>query len=294
MRSFFFELSLFWFFFTPSFRFEKKKTHENSSLFPFAYSLQKKKKKKTASGKRQLVVRSTPATANGGGSNKPPPPSVSIEVWGEGRCLLDLSVPAELHGAVYSGSWFGDGGPSWSRDEERVAYVAERPERETTPEWGREDFLFSSSAAAAAAAVAAAGSAVVVVDGSDGRGGAAAAPEQQNISCSNKHAPLPKAWRGLGAKVEDWGEQLTGRARPGVFVLDVPSAAVLAVAEPPPPPPTSSEAAAGKGDGEIDDDEDSESSSSQGQPALSPCGRAVVFVSWPHRDENLYPGLGKQ
>jgi len=103
----------------------------------------------TASGKRQLVVRSSPSPATaangggGGGGNKPPVPSVSIEVWGDGRCLLDLAVPAALHGPIYAGAWFGDGGASWSRDEERVAYVAERPERETTPEWGREDLLFS-------------------------------------------------------------------------------------------------------------------------------------------------------
>lgn len=176
-------------------------------------------------------------------------------------------MPAALHGAVYAGAWFGDGGPSWSRDEERVAYVAERPERETTPEWGREDFVFAGGEG---------------VD-SDRSGGGGALSAQPESSSSSKNAlPLPKPWRGLGAKFEDWGEQLTGKARPSVFVLDVQSATVLAVA----PPPTS--------EGDDEDDEEDSSSSSQGQPALSPCGRAVVFASWPHRDENLYPGLGRQ
>lgn len=78
-----------------------------------------------------------------------------------------------------------------------------------------------------------------------------------------------------------------------MFVLDIPSAAVLAA--PPPAKSSGSDAAAADSD-EDDDDEDEEdsSSSSQGQPALSRCGRAVVYVPWPHRDENLYPGLGKQ
>ena len=166
-----------------------------------------------------------------------------------------------------------------------MAYVAERPERETTPEFGREDFLFRFSSNSSSS-----------LDGSGGE------EEDQKDSKSlllekskQQHAPLPKPWRGLGAKVEDWGEQLTGRARPGVFVLDVPSAAVVAAPSPPvsssssSSPPLSSEL-----EEEEDDDDDDSSSSSQGQPALSPCGRAVVYVSWPHRDENLYPGLGKQ
>lgn len=227
-------------------------------------------KKKTASGKRQLVFRSTPAPQNATG-NKQQPPSVSIEVWGEGRCLLELCVPSELHGPIYSGAWFGDGGPSWSGDEDRVAYVAERPAKETTPEWGREAFLFSNGVPSDASSV-----------GADG-----GATQDSKSLLESKHAPLPKPWRGLGAAVEDWGEQLTGMARPGVFVLDIPSATVLSA---PAPPPSSKGSAA---DGEGEEDEDS-SSSSQGQPALSPCGRAVVFVSWPHRDERLYPGLGKQ
>lgn len=162
--------------------------------------------------------------------------------------------------------------------------MAERPPRETTPEWGREDFVFgfSSSSSSSSSSAAAANAAAADDDG----GG-------KSLVDNSKHEPLPKPWRGLGARVEDWGEQLTGRARPGVFVLDVPSAAVLAA--PSPPSPTKSPR---KDDDDADngDDEDGEdsSSSSEGQPALSRCGRAVVYVSWPHKDENLYPGLGKQ
>lgn len=75
-----------------------------------------------------------------------------------------------------------------------------------------------------------------------------------------------------------------------MFVLDIPSAAVLAA----PSPAKSSGSDAAAADSDEDDDEEDSSSSSQGQPALSRCGRAVVYVPWPHRDENLYPGLGKQ
>ena len=266
---------------------KKKKRNSHASLFiSFSFSFSSQFFNTPASGKRQLVVRSTPApSSNGsGGGNKQTAPSVSLEVWGEGRCLLDLCVPPTLHGAVYSGAWFGDGGPSWSRDEERVAYVAERPERETTPEFGREDFLFRFSNSSSL----------------DGGGEEAKKEGEEETSSkslllerSKQHAPLPKPWRGLGAKVEDWGEQLTGRARPGVFVLDVPSAAVLA-APSPPPPVSSSSSSSLSSEFEEDEDDDDSSSSSQGQPALSPCGKAVVYVSWPHRDENLYPGLGKQ
>ena len=32
-----------------------------------------------------------------------------LEVWGGGRLLRDLSVPAPLHGAVYNDGWFAAG-----------------------------------------------------------------------------------------------------------------------------------------------------------------------------------------
>lgn len=47
-----------------------------------------------------------------------------LEVWGGGRLLRDLSVPAPLHGAVYNDGWFA-AGAAWSPDEQRIAYVAE-------------------------------------------------------------------------------------------------------------------------------------------------------------------------
>ena len=62
-------------------------------------------------GRRSLVVRK--------GDD-----SVLLEVWGGGRLLKELSVPAAVHGAVYNDGWFASGA-DWSADESRVAYVAE-------------------------------------------------------------------------------------------------------------------------------------------------------------------------
>ena len=62
-------------------------------------------------GKRSLVVRK--------GDD-----AVLLEVWGGGRLLKELSVPAAVHGSVYNDGWFASGA-DWSADENRVAYVAE-------------------------------------------------------------------------------------------------------------------------------------------------------------------------
>ena len=169
------------------------------------------------SGARQLVIRAPP----------PPPPSkanrpvdapLAVEVWGSGRCLLELSVPPTIHGAIWGdGTWFGLGGATWSGDEGRVAYVAEAPPSVSTPEWGKEllPLPLAGHAAGTESAVEAATAA-------------------------------PRAWRGLGPHDDDWGEQLTGCRSPAVFVLDIAAAALLPVPLPPPASPGDAPPSAGQ------------------------------------------------
>ena len=52
--------------------------------------------------------------------------STVLEVWAGGRLVKERQVPKELHGAVYNDNWFGTGA-AWSKDETRIAYVAEVP-----------------------------------------------------------------------------------------------------------------------------------------------------------------------
>ncbi|CAG9467337.1 unnamed protein product [Pedinophyceae sp. YPF-701] len=136
------------------------------------------------SGRHMLVVR--------GGSTKDP---TILEIWGGGRLMRELEVPATIHGAVYNDGWFSDGA-AWSPDETRVAYVAEAPRREQTPEWGKK--VPASSTAAAG-------------------------------DSSKEPRAGPKGWRGKGPWQEDWGECYAGKPDPRLFVLDLANYDVRAV-----------------------------------------------------------------
>ena len=203
------------------------------------------------SGARQLVIRAPP----------PPPPSkanrptdapLTVEVWGAGRCLLELSVPPTIHGAIWGdGTWFGLGGATWSGDEGRVAYVAEAPPSVPTPEWGTEVLPLPAAASEAAA---------VPAGHADGVMEASTAP-----------TAAPRGWRGVGPHDEDWGEALTGCRSPAVFVLDTASATLLPVPLPP---------AASPGD----------APPSAGQPALSRDGSVCVYAAWAPRS-STFPAL---
>lgn len=55
-----------------------------------------------------------------------------IEVWGNDEaagCLIDQVSTAGVHGKIVGGTWFG--GLSWSPDESKVVYVAQRNPTET-------------------------------------------------------------------------------------------------------------------------------------------------------------------
>lgn len=59
-----------------------------------------------------------------------------IEVWNheEGR-LMDQIPTAGMHGKIAGGNWFG--GLSWSPDESKVVYVAQKKAAETRLDWAR-------------------------------------------------------------------------------------------------------------------------------------------------------------
>ena len=194
------------------------------------------------SGARQLIARTTLKEGGGGGGG-----GAVLEVWGRGRCLVELVVPPSVHGPVYAPDGYLSTGAAWSADEGRVAYVAEAPPEEETPEWGRESSAARPAAPHGQAAAAA--------------GGAA-----------------PKAWKGVARAEADWGEALGGKRTAAVFVLDVPTGQVVRV--PPPPPPPHAHAPTGGGDPDA-------AAHSAGQPALSPCGTACVYTAWPHRAPNF-------
>jgi acylaminoacyl-peptidase len=84
-----------------------------------------------------LVVRNPSGTVN----------NVILELWGGGRVLREVEVPASVHGPAYADGWFE--GVAWSSAEDHVAYVAEAPAAVRTPLWGGRAPPGSSDAATA-------------------------------------------------------------------------------------------------------------------------------------------------
>jgi acylaminoacyl-peptidase len=183
------------------------------------------------SGRRSLVVRTAPAS---GGDNSSGGATI-LEVWDRSRLLKELHVPAAMHGAVYNDGWFGSGA-AWSPDERLVAYVAEAPPAARTPEWG-----------------------VVNNGGDEGADGAGGGEKKDKKSAAGA---APKAWRGVGAYEEDWGELNTGKRPPALFVLDTKAWTVAAVGGLP-------------------------AGASCGQPVWAPGAAHLVFVAWPHAAGNF-------
>jgi acylaminoacyl-peptidase len=180
------------------------------------------------SGRRSLVVRAAPAS--GGGDNGSGGAMI-LEVWDRSRLLKELHVPAAMHGAIYNDGWFGSGA-AWSPDERLVAYVAEAPPATRTPEWGG--------------------------GGGEGADGADGGKKEKKAAAG----AAPKAWRGVGAYEEDWGELNTGKRPPTLFVLDTEAWTVAAVGGLP-------------------------AGASCGQPAWAPDASNLVFVAWPHAAGNF-------
>ncbi|CAI5968409.1 unnamed protein product [Closterium sp. NIES-64] len=145
------------------------------------------------SGGRLLVVRNGEPGVGGKEAG-----AVKLEVWGAGRLLREVHVPATVHGGVYADGWFE--GVSWNEDETCVAYVAEEP-APPKPVFGQPRQPAATSAAQHPPA-APAGPA-------RGRFGAAAAA-----------APAPAVQEGKGEWMEDWGERYAGKQRPLLFVLN--------------------------------------------------------------------------
>ena len=129
------------------------------------------------SGRRMLVVRNA---APGAAAQ-----DTVLELWGGGRVLREVEVPAAVHGPVYADGWFE--GVAWSADEDRVAYTAEAPAAVRTPLW-------------------------------PGRVKAKAADDTS-----------PSGWRGQGEHIDDWGEQLSGKRRGALYVVEVSTGAVQPV-----------------------------------------------------------------
>lgn len=141
------------------------------------------------SGSKALVVRKSDADKG----------SV-LQIWNQATVEYELVIPEKLHGPIVNDGWFGSRA-SWSADEMFVAYVAERPKKSQTPEWG---------------------------DGfGKGRGGAADNGEE-----AGGVKAKGRVWRGVGEFEDDWGEANTGKQAPVVFVLDVAERLVTMAMEP--------------------------------------------------------------
>ena len=106
---------------------------------------------------------------------------VCVEIWEGGALAAEMIVFPKTHGAVCVDGTFG--GISWSAAEGRVAYVAEAPAPDPTPEWPSDP-----------AAV-------------DGSGGDGERPRRRRR----------RTTRGKGLWTRAWGEQLVGRVEPAVF-----------------------------------------------------------------------------
>ncbi len=153
------------------------------------------------SGNKRMVVRSGKDDGDRGAAD------VCVEIWEGGALAAEILVSPKTHGAVCVDGTFG--GISWSAAEGRVAYVAEAPAPDPTPEWPS-------------------GVTVAAVEGSDGdaRGDDPTGASEKKKQKKKKK----KGWRGKGRWREEWGEQLVGRVDPAVFVLDIADGRVTRVA----------------------------------------------------------------
>ena len=124
-----------------------------------------------------------------------------LQIWNQATVEYELVVPEKLHGPIVNDGWFGSRA-SWSADESFVAYVAERPKRRQTPEWG------------------------------DGFGKGRGSATQDGVEDTAEVKAKGRVWRGVGEFEEDWGEANTGKQAPAVFVLDVAARAVTMAVEP--------------------------------------------------------------
>ncbi|CAI5979169.1 unnamed protein product [Closterium sp. NIES-65] len=150
-------------------------------------------------GGRLLVVRNGEPGVGGKEAG-----AVKLEVWGAGRLLREVHVPATVHGGVYADGWFE--GVSWNEDETCVAYVAEEP-APPKPVFGQPRQPAATSAAQHPPA-APAGPA-------RGRFGAAAAAAPAPVGGAGKGkngAAEAGTWKGKGEWMEDWGERYAGEA----------------------------------------------------------------------------------
>ena len=133
------------------------------------------------SGAKRMVIRSGKDDGERGATD------LCVEIWEGGALVSEILVPAKTHGALCVDGT--NGGISWSEREGRIAYVAEAPGPDPTPEWP---------------------------SGVTSIGVADESTEKDSAAAGNK-----KGWRGRGEWREEWGEQLVGRVDPAVFVLDI-------------------------------------------------------------------------
>lgn len=86
--------------------------------------------KPSPSGKLLAIIREDPAAAGKNAAATAKDTGYVIEIWSheDGR-LVDQIPTSGVHGKVVGGSWFG--GLSWSPDESKVVYVAQKKATET-------------------------------------------------------------------------------------------------------------------------------------------------------------------
>jgi acylaminoacyl-peptidase len=158
------------------------------------------------SGRKRLVARDANAAGGDRGSG------IAFEVWEEGALVSETLVPPSTHGSLCVDGTFG--GVSWSALETRVAYVAEAPESEDrTPEWG---MGVTSDAKTKAKKLP------LPEDGEEDT-----KETEENVSEDQKDTSTKKrGWRGRGEWREDWGEQLVGKIKPSLYVLETESCSI--------------------------------------------------------------------
>ena len=79
------------------------------------------------SGAKRMVIRSGKDDGERGATD------LCVEIWEGGALVSEILVPAKTHGALCVDGT--NGGISWSEREGRIAYVAEAPGPDPTPEW---------------------------------------------------------------------------------------------------------------------------------------------------------------
>jgi acylaminoacyl-peptidase len=235
------------------------------------------------SGEFTLYARSNKGGMEENGGKKGGP-SVIWELCGrDGQLIKQIHVPQSLHGPVYAEGYISRG-VSWSPDEQSVAYVAEVPQKHTTPNWGSNlvananDSLSNNNNShvdtnTQGSLPEAYPPTLSYVGETEGK-----PTSTTNEAASGGGGKSLGSWTGQGPYEEDFGELFPGKKQAAVYLMNVKEGSIAQVC--PEVTVESPEDAYGQLD-----------AVTCGKPVFSPDSKFLVFTVWPHiqkqwRDEN--------